>query len=177
MTTEQNHAPLRDVAQNPDAFARYLAELQRTLLDIGSHLETLQRETRVHCRGTHVEGDRWYHSRLRAMPVEKALKDVLKDLGSLTAGLEKAAHKRHAHDEVVNALPRKRQDKILVKEGKKNPALGAATGYSDQAPNYQGQAPQYPPQPQQYLNGVYPGRNSGYGGPTSIYDLGNRDSA
>jgi hypothetical protein len=169
VTTEQNSAPLRDVAQNPDAFARYLAELQRTLLDIGSHLEILQRETRVHCRGTRVEGDRWYHSRLRAMPVEKALKDVRKDLNSLTAGLEKAAHRRHAHDEVVNALPRKRQEKILAKEAKRNPALGAASEY--QAPHHPGHVPQYPAQAQEFVNGVYPGQNSGYAGPTSIHNL------
>ncbi len=57
-SNDPNHAPLRDVAQNPDAFVRYLAEIQRVLLDIGRNLETLQIETRVNLRKTHVEGDR-----------------------------------------------------------------------------------------------------------------------
>ncbi|RCH65487.1 hypothetical protein DT019_27215 [Streptomyces sp. SDr-06] len=149
--------PLRDVAQNPEATARYLADVQRVLLDIGQNLETLARETRVHLRTTHVEGDRFYHARLRALPVERALKDVLGSLNSLTAGLEKSAYKRHAHDEVVVNTARDRKEKELEKQRKKNPQPLQA------APN--------PPQ------GGAQSQNYGYGAPASIYDLGNRESA
>jgi hypothetical protein len=157
VNSDPNHAPLRDVAQNPEAFARYLADIQRVLLDIGANLETLQRETRVHCRGVHVEGDRWYHARMRALPVEKALKDVLKHVGGLTEGLEKSAHKRRAHDDDVKALPRKREEKALAKEQKKNPAA-------------------LRPAPETAEQGTT-GPNPGYSGPASIYDLGKRESA
>lgn len=151
MTSNQDPtAPLRDVAQNPEAFARYLADLQRHLLDIGSNLEVLQREVRVHCRGTHIEGDRWYHARMRAVPVEKALKDVLRHLNGLTQGLEKSAYKRMAHDDAVKALPQHRKDKALEKARKKNPGLQAV-------PEFTGQVPAAPV--------------TGYSGPTSISDL------
>ncbi|MFF4145931.1 hypothetical protein ACFY0A_32285 [Streptomyces sp. NPDC001698] len=152
-----NHAPLRDVAQSPEATARYLADVQRVLLDIGKNLETLAIETRVHCRGAHVDGDRWYHARLRAMPVEKALKDVLKHVNGLTEGLEKSAYKRNAFADEVKALPGKRREKELEKQRKKNPQLKAA--------------PKSPAQ-----EGAQ-SRNSGYGGPTSIYNLDRRESA
>ncbi|MEW1551916.1 hypothetical protein [Streptomyces tsukubensis] len=155
-TNDPNYAPLRDVAQSPEATARYLADVQRVLLDIGKHLETLAIETRVHLRETHVEGDRWYHARLRAMPVEKALGQVLKNLNSLTEGLEKSAYKRRAHDEVVVSTANGRKEKELERQRKKNPPTLQA------APN--------PPQ-----QGAQ-GQNSGYSGPTSIYDLG-RESA
>ncbi|MFY4721458.1 hypothetical protein [Streptomyces sp. LaBMicrA B280] len=156
-TNDPTYSPLRDVAQNPEATARYLADVQRVLLDIGKNLETLAHETRVHLRDTHVEGDRWYHARLRAMPVEKALGQVLKNLNDLTEGLEKSAYKRRAHDEaVVNAI-KDRKERELERQRKKNPpSLQAAP-----APPQQGAQSQ----------------NSGYGGPTSIYDLGKRESA
>ncbi|MFF8431105.1 hypothetical protein ACF07Y_39415 [Streptomyces sp. NPDC016566] len=153
---DPNHAPLRDVAQSPEATARYLADVQRVLLDIGNNLETLAIETRVHLRKTHVEGDRWYHARLRAMPVEKALGNVLKNLNNLTEGLEKSAYKRRAHDEAVVNTARGRKEKELERQRKKSPQQIQA------APN--------PPQ-----QGTQ-SQNSGYGGPTSIYDLG-RESA
>ncbi|MFK0112511.1 hypothetical protein [Streptomyces sp. NPDC091217] len=154
---DQNHVPLRDVAQSPEATARYLAEVQRTLLAIGKNLETLAIETRVHLRKTHVEGDRWYHARLRAMPVEKALGNVLKNLNNLTDGLEKSAYKRRAHDETVVNTAKDRKEKSLEKSRKKNPQpLQAAPN-----PTQRGAQNNY----------------SGYSGPTSIYDLGNRDSA
>ncbi|GGO98656.1 hypothetical protein [Wenjunlia tyrosinilytica] len=157
MSSNPNPAPLRDVAQNPEATARYLADIQRVLLDIGKNLETLAIETRVHLRKTHVEGDRWYHARLRALPVEKALKDVLANLNGLTEGLEKSAYKRRAHDEVVVNTARSRKEKELEKQRKKNPQpLQAA-----------------PESPQQGALGS----NPGYGGPTSIYGLGGRESA
>lgn len=154
---DPNYSPLRDVAQNPEATARYLADVQRVLLDIGKNLETLALETRVHLRGTNVEGDRWYHARLRAMPVEKALGQVLKNLNNLTEGLEKSAYKRRAHDEAVVNTAKERKEKELEKQRKKNaPSLQAA-----------------PTPPQQGAQS----QNSGYGGPTSIYDLGKRESA
>ncbi|RSS67679.1 hypothetical protein [Streptomyces sp. WAC06128] len=155
-SNDPNHSPLRDVAQNPEATARYLADVQRVLLDIGKNLETLAHETRVHLRDTHVEGDRWYHARLRAMPVEKALGNVLKNLNNLTEGLEKSAYKRRAHDEAVANTAKERKEKALERERKKNPPTLQA------APN--------PPQ-----QGAQ-GQNLGYGGPTSIYDMG-RESA
>lgn len=154
---DPNHSPLRDVAQNPEATARYLADVQRVLLNISKNLETLTHETRVHLRDTHVQGDRWYHAKLRAMPVEKALGQVLKNLKELTDGLEKSAYKRRAHDEAVVNTAKERQEKELEKWRKKNPQPLQA------APN--------PPQ-----QGAQ-GQNSGYGGPTSIYDLGKRESA
>ncbi|MFJ6355178.1 hypothetical protein ACIQKB_37685 [Streptomyces sp. NPDC092046] len=154
---DPNHSPLRDVARSPEATARYLADIQRVLLDIGKNLQTLAIETRVHLRETHVEGDRFYHARLRAMPVEKSLGTVLKDLHSLTKGLEKSAYKRHAHDEAVVNTARDRREKELERQRKKNPQPLQA------APN----PPQQDPT----------GQNFRYGDPTSIYDLSDRESA
>lgn len=151
-----NPAPFRDVAQSPEATARYLADVQRVLLDIGKNLETLAVETRLHCRSTHVDGDRWYHARKRALPVERALRDVLKHLSGLTGGLEKTAYKRNAFADEVKALPRIRREKELERQRKKNPQLQAAAGNQPQG----GQ-----------------GVNSGYDVPRSVYDLGRRDSA
>ncbi|MFJ9380355.1 hypothetical protein [Streptomyces sp. NPDC101455] len=154
---EAPHSPLRDVAASPEATARYLADVQRVLLDIGRNLETLALETRVHCRDTHVDGDRWYHARLRALPVENALNDVLKHVNGLTSGLEKSAYKRKAFSDDVKNLPGKRKEKELEKQRKKTPPLQAATGN----PKQHGTQSQ----------------NPGYSDPTSIYDLGNRESA
>ncbi|MDX3232524.1 hypothetical protein [Streptomyces sp. ME19-01-6] len=149
-------APLRDVAQSPEATARYLANIQRTLLDIGKNLETFAIETRLHCRGTHLDGDRRYHARLRALPVEKALKDALKHLNGLTEGLEKSAYKRNAFADKVKKLPGKRRERELERQQKKNPQLQAAP----ETPQQQGTE----------------GENPGYNGPTSIRDL-RRESA
>ncbi|MEV3852522.1 hypothetical protein AB0J30_37985 [Streptomyces microflavus] len=156
-SNDPNYSPLRDVAQSPEATARYLADVQRVLLDIGKNLETLALETRVYLRGTNVEGDRWYHARLRAMPVEKALGNVLRNLNNLTEGLEKSAYKRRAHDESVVNTAKDRQEKEIERQRKKNPPTLQAA----------------PPPPQQGAQN----QNSGYGGPTSIYDLGKKDSA
>ncbi|MGW6684903.1 hypothetical protein ACWGBO_34310 [[Kitasatospora] papulosa] len=153
---ESSPAPLRDVAQNAEATARYLADMQRVLLDMGANLEILQRETRVHCRSTSVEGDRWYHAKLRALPVEKALKDVLKSLNSLTDGLEKSAYKRRSHDEAVVNTGKARKEKALEKARKNNPQPIQA------APN-------------SWESGDS-GQNPGYGGPASIYDLGRKSA-
>ncbi|MFF1446124.1 hypothetical protein [Streptomyces sp. NPDC058295] len=152
-----NH-PLRGVAQSPEATARYLADIQRVLLEIGDNLEVLARETRVHLRDTHVEGDRWYHARLRAQPVEKTLKDVLRHLNGLTDGLEKAAYKRNDVADKIKKLPRERREKELQKQRKKNPQLPGVPNYSPEAGQQAAQ--------------------QGYYGPASIYDLGRgRESA
>ncbi|MGQ4355865.1 hypothetical protein [Streptomyces drozdowiczii] len=156
-SNDPNHAPLRDVAQSPEATARYLADVQRVLLDIGRNLETLALETRVHLRDTHVEGDRFYDAWVRARPVEKALKDVLKDVEDVSKGLEKSAFKRRAHDEAVSNTAKKRKEKELEKKRKNAPPLQAAPHYS---PQQGGQA-----------------QDSRYDFPASIYDLGNRESA
>ena len=70
-----------------------------------ANLETLEHETRVYCRGKHVKGDRFYHARLRALPVESSLHEVLKHVKKVTAGLEKTAFKRQAFTDEVKALP------------------------------------------------------------------------
>ncbi|WP_331726913.1 hypothetical protein OG215_41535 (plasmid) [Streptomyces globisporus] len=150
-SNDPNHAPLRDVAQSPEATARYLADVQRVLLDIGRNLEALALETRVHCRDTHVEGDRWFDAWMRAQPVERALKDVLKHVEGVTKGLEKSAFKRRAHDESVAAVDAKRKGKALEKARKKNqPQLNTTQGNTGQVPQ-QG--------------------NVRYDEPASIYDL------
>ncbi|MFF0199055.1 hypothetical protein ACFYT5_39765 [Streptomyces anulatus] len=145
--------PLADVAASPEATARYLADVQRVLLDIGKNLESLALETRVHCRDTHVEGDRFYDAWMRAQPVERALKDVLKHVEGVTKGLEKSAYKRRAHDENVTAVGKRRKEKALEKSRKKNPPqLNSVPGNTGQVPQQE---------------------NMRYADPTSIYDLRN----
>lgn len=142
---------LRALAQNPVAFAAYLGDILSVLLNIEHNLAILARQTRIHCRSTHVEGDKWYHARLRARPVEKTLNQVLKHVSGLTEGLEKASHERHAHEDRVKALPGERRQKQLAKAQKKAaPALQAVPGQAepDQA------APQAPAS-----------------GPASVFDL------
>ncbi|MFE3074173.1 hypothetical protein [Streptomyces sp. NPDC059247] len=165
MSTENNgqpffddpHAALREIAQNPDAYAHYLADFHRVVLDMQAKLEILQREARVHCRGVRVDGDKWGQAFLRSFPVENSLNGVLKDLKSATSGLEKSAHKRHAHDEKVKEVKKSRKEKVQIKARKNNPTLQAAP----ETPGRQGtQSP-----------------NPGYGGPTSIYNLDRRESA
>ncbi|MFD4833180.1 hypothetical protein ACFWPV_25470 [Streptomyces uncialis] len=150
-------AALREIAQNPAAYAHYLADFHRVVLDMQAKLEVLRRETRVHCRGTRVEGDRMGQAFLRSFPVEKSLNDVLKNLKSISSGLEKSAHKRHAHDEKVKEVEKQRKEKVQLKARKDNPSLRAAP----ENPVQQGvQSP-----------------NMGYGVPTSIYNLDRRESA
>ncbi|MCX5207588.1 hypothetical protein OG897_40065 [Streptomyces sp. NBC_00237] len=165
MSTENNgqpffddpHAALREIAQNPAAYAHYLADFNRVVLDMQAKLEILQRETRLHCRNSRVPGDKWGQAFLRSFPVEKSLNDVLSNLKSISSGLEKSAHKRHAHDEKVQEVKKNRKEKTQLKAHKKNPTLQAAP----ENPGQQGvQRP-----------------NPGYGGPTSIYDLNRRESA
>ncbi|MET9175857.1 hypothetical protein ABZX64_33190 [Streptomyces misionensis] len=151
------NAALREIAQNPAAYAHYLADFHRVVLDMAAKLEVLQRETRVHCRGTRVEGDKIGQAFLRSFPVEKSLNDILKHLKGVSSGLEKSAHKRHAHDEKVKEVKKQRKEKVLLKERKNNPPLQAA-------PENPGQQGAQNP-------------NMAYGGPTSIYNLDRRESA
>ncbi len=67
---EDPNAALRQIAQNPAAYARYVADFHRVVLDMQAKLEVLQHETRVHCRGTRVEGDKRGQAFLRSFPVE-----------------------------------------------------------------------------------------------------------
>ncbi|MGW3269052.1 hypothetical protein [Streptomyces sp. NPDC001056] len=158
---EDPNAAVREIAQNPAAYAHYLADFHRVVLDMSAKLEILQRETRLHCRKTRVEGDKWGQAFLRSFPVEKSLNDVLKDLKSISSGLERSAHRRHAHDEKVKEVKKQRKEKALLKERKNNPPLQAAPQAAPENPGQQGaQSP-----------------NMGYGGPTSIYNLDRRESA
>ncbi|GAA2524467.1 hypothetical protein [Streptomyces longisporus] len=150
-------AALREIAQNPAAYAHYLADFHRVVLDMQAKLEILQRETRVHCRGTHVEGDMRGQAFLRSFPVEKSLNNVIKNLKNVTSGLEKSAHKRHAHDEKVKDVVKQRKEKAQLKEQKNNPpAIQPGTENGQQ---------------------VHGNQNPGYANPASIYDLGDRRSA
>ncbi|WP_042428040.1 hypothetical protein [Streptacidiphilus anmyonensis] len=158
MTDEARKAALRAAAQDPDRFAAYLADVQRVLLAIGQDLEILHQETRVDLRTNHhVAGDRWYHARLRALPVERTLKGVLTHLEGLTQGLEKATFKRRAHHEEVKALPGKREAKEIAKNQKKN-------------------RPVLPSSPEKPGTATGP-QDSVYSAPASIFDLGDRRSA
>ncbi len=60
------NAALREIAQNPAAYAHYLADFNRVVLDMQAKLEILQRETRVHCRGPAWRATRW--ARLSCVP-------------------------------------------------------------------------------------------------------------
>ncbi|MFD0396324.1 hypothetical protein ACFQ3Z_45650 [Streptomyces nogalater] len=124
---------------------------------MAAKLEVLQRETRVHCRGTRVEGDKLGQAFLRSFPVEKSLHDIIKHLKGVTSGLEKSAHKRHAHDEKVKEVKKQRKEKAQFKARKDHPPLQAAP----ETPGQQGAQ----------------SSNMGYGDPTSIYNLDRRESA
>ncbi|MFF7250020.1 hypothetical protein ACFZBU_39730 [Embleya sp. NPDC008237] len=154
--TDQHTAALRRTAQDPDRYAQYLADVARMLLGISRDLETLQGETRVHCRSAHVNGDRWYHARRRARPTEKTLKRVLKHLQNLVAELEKSVRKRHEFEHEMKALPRRRRERELARERKRNPGLRAAPARA---------ALENPANKEQ---------NPRYSGPTDIYSLPKR---
>ncbi|MBT2369964.1 hypothetical protein J7E88_33035 [Streptomyces sp. ISL-10] len=154
---EDPNAALREIAQNPAAYAHYLADFHRVVLDMAAKLEVLQLETRVHCRGTRVEGDKMGQAFLRSFPVEKSLNDVLKNLKSVSAGLEKSAHRRHAHDEKVKEVRKQRKERAQLQGRKNKPTLQAA--------------------PERSPEGGEKDSNAGYGGPTSIYNLDRRESA
>ncbi|WP_234363947.1 MULTISPECIES: hypothetical protein [unclassified Streptomyces] len=150
--------PLQDVAANAAATARYLADIQRVVRDTERHLATLTDETSVHLRGTHLEGDRFWHAKGRARPVEKALRKVLKDAKNLAADLEAAAYSRRAFDENCANTVKERKEKELEKQRKKNPQ----------------QIPPMPATPP----GLHNKPESGYTSPVSnIHDLRGRESA
>jgi hypothetical protein len=135
---EQNPAPLRDVAANPNAFTTYLKSHQSSLLDSEDSLAVLAREARVHCRNTRVDGDRWYHPRMRSAQVEKSMRRVLKHLEAAAAEMEKATAARHAFEEDVRTLPGKRRQKALEKARKKGavPAQAVNSTTMPQSPRY-----------------------------------------
>ncbi|GGX58760.1 hypothetical protein [Streptomyces chartreusis] len=154
---EDPHEALREIAKNPAAYAHYLADFHRVVLDMQARLEILQRETRVHCRGTRIEGDKWGQAFLRSFPVEKSLADILKNLKNLTSGLEKSANTRYAHDEKVMKVKKQRKEKEQLKERSSNPSIQAA---SENSGRQDAQS-----------------ESMNYGGPTSIYGLDRRESA
>ncbi|MFD3728799.1 hypothetical protein [Streptomyces sp. NPDC058671] len=150
--------PLQDVAANAAATARYLADIQRVVRDTERHLATLTDETSVHLRGTHLEGDHFWHAKKRARPVEKALQKVLKDAKNLAADLEAAAYSRRAFDENCANTVKDRKEKELEKQRKKNPQ----------------QIPPMPAAPP----GLHNKPESSYASPVSnIHDLRGRESA
>ncbi|SEE61334.1 hypothetical protein [Streptomyces sp. TLI_105] len=150
--------PLQDVAASAPATARYLADIQRVVRDTERHLATLADETSVHLRGTHLQGDRFWHAKNRARPVEKALRKVLRDAKNLAADLEAAAYSRHAFDENCANTVKERKEKELEKQRKKNPQ----------------QIPPMPAAPP----GLHSKPESGYASPVSnIHDLRGRESA
>ncbi|MFI8769510.1 hypothetical protein ACIGN6_32025 [Streptomyces sp. NPDC053792] len=150
--------PLQDVAANAAATAHYLADIQRVVRDTERHLATLTDETSVHLRGTHLEGDHFWHAKKRARPVEKALRKVLKDAKNLAADLEAAAYSRRAFDENCANTVKERKEKELEKQRKKNPQ----------------QIPPMPAAPP----GLHNKPESGYASPVSnIHDLRGRESA
>ncbi|MFH8736853.1 hypothetical protein [Streptomyces sp. NPDC017964] len=149
--------PLKDIAGNSEAYARYLADVQGAVLKIKRNIETLETHVRVHCRGQRVKGDKWGQARLRAFPVERSVSTVLSDLESLAKDLEKSAHKHHAHAEGIQNVGKKRKDKKLEKEQKRTRQLQTAPQNSQQQGGQQ--------------------QNSGYGAPTSVYNLRGRESA
>ncbi|MFJ3072764.1 hypothetical protein ACIPJE_29215 [Streptomyces albidoflavus] len=155
MSSTADESPLRGVAQSAEATATYLTDIQHALMDIGRQLETLQHETRVHLRGTHVKGDRWKEAYLRALPVEAAMKKTIRDLKKAVDDLERVTFKRRAHQEKVNALPAIRREKQLAKARKKNPTQIQA------APRNSAETPR----------GVSGAAGMGYGNPASIHDM------
>ncbi|MER8233189.1 hypothetical protein [Streptomyces sp. NPDC094049] len=154
--------PLQDVAANAAATARYLADIQRVIRETERHLVTLADETSVHLRGTHLEGDRFWHAKKRARPVEKALRKVLNDARNLAADLESAAYSRRAFDENCANTLKGRKELEIEKQRKKNP---------QQIPQ------QIPPMPES-TPGLHNQSENRYASPVSnIHDLRGRESA
>ncbi|MDV9189785.1 hypothetical protein R6L23_16440 [Streptomyces sp. SR27] len=155
-------SPLQDVAANAAATARYLADIQRVVRDTERHLATLSDETSIHLRDTHLEGDRFWHAKGRARPVEKSLRKVLKDVKNLAADLEAAAYSRRAFDENCANTVKERKEKELEKQRKRNP---------QQIPQQIPPMPAAPP-------GLHNKPESSYASPVSnIHDLRGRESA
>ncbi|MFI6881150.1 hypothetical protein ACIBL6_47670 [Streptomyces sp. NPDC050400] len=157
--TVASDGPLKGIAENPAAYDAYLKHLQAVLLQMKRNVETLQTHVRVHARGQRVAGDKWGQARLRALPLELSVSSLISDLETVTKGMEKSAHRHHAHAEKVQDVAKQRKDKALEKERKKNPLPRAV-------PNKPSQAPQAGQQ-----------QNSGYSGPTTLWGLSDRNSA
>lgn len=153
-------AALRAVAQNPEATAKYLADVRRWLLQIGKNLEILAQETRVTCRDTHVEGDRFYDAFLRSRPVEWSYRTVLDDFENTMKSLDKVVYRRRVHDEMAVKTSEKRKRKALEKSRKNTPQIHSVTRNQRNRSEEETEA-----------------ADTGYSGPTSIYDLDDRESA
>ncbi|WP_030272974.1 hypothetical protein [Streptomyces sp. NRRL B-24484] len=150
MTDDERRLAMRGVARDPVSFAAYLADMQQHLRGLHGSLELLLEETRAELRATHVAGDRRYHAPLRVLPVERRLRAAIKDLESATEGIGRAVYRRRVHDDLVKSLPAQRALKALNKANKKAPQNHPVNGASPEVP---------------------PAGNSGYSGPTSIFDM------
>ncbi|MER5355884.1 hypothetical protein ABT093_36890 [Kitasatospora sp. NPDC002551] len=149
---------MKALAANPEEFAKYLADVQHRLLGLTATLTALAHAAQVELRGTHVEGDRFFHARARALPVERQLKALVNSLNNAAAAAEKVAFQRRKHDEKVAALPGLRSAKALEKANKRRPSQAIPVNRTA------GQVP--------------PPAKSGYSDdPRSIHDLRDRRSA
>ncbi|MFJ1757308.1 hypothetical protein [Kitasatospora sp. NPDC088134] len=118
--TAESREALRRVAQSPQAFAGYLANIQSTLLELGNTIEVLAQEQQIVLRGTHVKGDRFYDARLRARATERQIHQLLVALRSAGRAAEVSAYRRQAFEDKVAALPGIREQKALGKANKRN---------------------------------------------------------
>ncbi|MFZ3562818.1 hypothetical protein ACOKM5_43585 [Streptomyces sp. BH097] len=156
---ETSSEALKGIAQNPDAYAAYLADLESALLKMKQNFETLQTHVRVHARGQRVAGDKFGQARLRALPLEASVRSIISGLESVTKGMEKSSHRHFAHAEKVQEVAKVRKDKALEKERKKNPLPRPVPSRPSQAP----QAGQ--------------GQNFGYSTVESLRGLTDRETA
>ncbi|MFJ5120984.1 hypothetical protein [Kitasatospora sp. NPDC088548] len=146
------------LAADPEEFDKYLADVQRRILGLTAALTALAQAAQIELRGTYVKGDRFYHARARALPVERQLKALVNSLNNAAAAAEKVAFQRRRHDEKVAALPGLRSAKALEKANKRRPSQALPVNRT---------AEQVPPP-----------AKSGYSDePRSIFDLGDRRSA
>ncbi|MFB7380507.1 hypothetical protein ACFC6U_21875 [Kitasatospora purpeofusca] len=146
------------LAADPEEFDKYLADVQRRILGLTAALAALAQAAQVELRGTHVEGDRFYHARTRALPVERRLKELVNSLSNAATAAEKAAFQRRRHDERVAALPGQRSAKALEKANKRRSSKAIPVNRA---------AEQVPP----------PAKSGYSDDPRSIFDLGDRRSA
>ncbi|MET9396040.1 hypothetical protein [Kitasatospora sp. NPDC002965] len=146
------------LAADPEAFTRYLADVQRNILGLTATLTALAQAAQVELRGTHVEGDRFYHARTRALPVERQLKALVNSLNNAATAAEKVAFQRRRHDERVAALPGQRSAKALEKANKHRSSKAIPVNRT---------AEQVPP----------PAKSGYSDDPRSMFELGDRRSA
>ncbi|WP_326581711.1 hypothetical protein OIE69_43880 (plasmid) [Actinacidiphila glaucinigra] len=152
MNEHQTEPSLRDVARNAGASARYLADIQSVVEQINENLKTLRRETRIYCRNTHVKDDKWYHPRLRAIPVDRPLAAAIRHATALANSLEFASRRRRAHDDAVRALPDRRRERQLARDKKFKEAAALRS------------TPETPPVPTEEPSNEYTG-------PQSVWDI------